>query len=75
MKADGTVVAVGDNDNSKCEVSHFSEIVEISAGGSHTVGLKKDGTVVATKWSSRNFKDNGQSNVYEWMNIKPPNNN
>ena len=47
LKADGTVVAVGDNTDGQCEVSDWRDIVAISAGYGHTVGLKADGTVVA----------------------------
>jgi len=35
-----------------------------SAGGNHTVGLKKDGTVVAT-----GYNYNGRCNISEWTNI------
>ena len=44
---DGTVAAVGDNDDGQCDVSGWSDIVAVSAGGWHTVGLRRDGTVVA----------------------------
>ena len=46
LKADGTVVAVGDNEYGQCDVSDWTDIVAISVDD-HTVGLKKDGTVVA----------------------------
>ena len=48
LKADGTVVAIGENYSDQCEVKEWRNIVAVSAGGSHTVGLKADGTVVAT---------------------------
>ena len=48
LKADGTVVAVGRNDEGQCNVSDWTDIVSIAAGGCYTVGLKADGTVVAT---------------------------
>ncbi len=47
LKANGTVVAVGDNEDGQCNVRGWKDIVAISAGGYHTVGLKADGTVVA----------------------------
>ena len=61
---DGTVVAVGNNEDGRCNVSGWRNIVSISAGGCHTVGLKADGTVVATG-------DNkyGQCNVNDWTDI------
>ena len=68
LKADGTVVAVGENDDDQCEVSGWKDIVAISAGFSHTVGLKADGTVVAV---GNNRYD--QCEVSGWKNMKVPN--
>ena len=64
LKANGTVVAVGDNDDGKCNVSGWLDIVAISAGGDHTVGLKANGTVVAV-----GDNDDGQCNVSGWQDI------
>ncbi|MBR5095089.1 MAG: hypothetical protein IK095_08345, partial [Oscillospiraceae bacterium] len=49
LRADGTVVAKGDNSHHQCNVDGWSDIVAIAAGSgsSHTVGLRADGTVVA----------------------------
>ena len=47
LKADGTVVAVGYNDNGQCDVDGWTDIVAVSVSSRHTVGLKADGTVVA----------------------------
>ena len=47
LKADGTVVAVGNNRDGQCNVYGWKDIIAISAGLYHTVGLKSDGTVVA----------------------------
>jgi len=47
FKMDGTVVAVGKNENGRCNTGSWQDIVAIAAGNSHTVGLKADGTVVA----------------------------
>src|SRR4030065_497411 len=44
---DGTVVAMGKNDEGQCDVGGWTNITQIAAGGAHTVGLK-NGTVVAT---------------------------
>jgi len=49
LKADGTVVATGQNDDhylGQCDVSDWKDIVAVSTGGYFTVGLKADGTVV-----------------------------
>lgn len=62
IKNDGTVVAVGVNDNGRCDVSGWADIISVAAGGSHTVGLKADHTVVAT-----GLKDLCQ--VSEWTDI------
>ena len=48
MKSDGTVVAAGDNWLGQYDVSGWRDIVAVSAVGYHTVGLKSDGTDVAT---------------------------
>ena len=69
LKKDGTVVAVGDNDDGQCDVSGWKDIVAVSAGGSHTVGLKKDGTVVATEYTGDDRYNYGQCDVSGWKDI------
>lgn len=64
LKSDGTVVAVGDNEDGQCNVSGWTDIVAISAGSSHTVGLKSDGTVVAV-----GDNEYGQCDVSDWTDI------
>ena len=64
LKADGTVVAVGDNDYGQCDVDGWTDIVAVSAGGLYTVGLKADGTVVAV-----GENDYGQCDVDGWTDI------
>ena len=64
LKADGTVVAVGDNEDGQCDVSGWTDIVAISAGDRHTVGLKSDGTLVAAGWN-----ECGQCDVSGWTDI------
>ncbi len=46
LKDDGTVVAVGDNEYDKCQVSDWTDIIAVTASYNRTVGLKADGTVV-----------------------------
>ena len=46
LKDDGTCEAFGSNDFGQCDVSGWSDIVEIAAGRYFTIGLKKDGTCV-----------------------------
>ena len=64
LKADGTVVAVGNYNEGQCDVSDLTDIVAVAAGITHTVGLKTDGTVVA----AGSNKD-GQCKVSSWKNI------
>lgn len=68
LRRDGHVVAVGDNDCGQCNVSweknpEWSDIIAISAGAYHTVGLKKDGTVVTTQTGYV------AEQIKEWKNI------
>ena len=65
LKSDGTVVAVGRNEDDQCDVSDWSDIVAVSAGGYHTVGLKSDGTVIAV-----GNNDCGQCDVSDWSGLK-----
>ena len=60
LKSDGTVVAVGDNYNGRCDVEGWTDIVDISATRYLTVGLKSDGTVVVA--GDRNY-------AKEWTDI------
>lgn len=64
LKMDGTVVAVGSNEENQCDIGSWTNIVAVSAGGFHTVGLKADGTVVAVGNNAE-----GQCNVDGWTNI------
>jgi hypothetical protein len=64
LKADGTVVAVGNNTYGQCDVGNWTGIVQVSAGSSHTVGLKSDGTVVAVGYNA-----SGQCDVGNWTGI------
>ena len=64
IRPDGTVVAVGENEDDQCETSAFRDIIAVAAGNSHTVGLKTDGTVVSCGKTSAK-----QCNVSSWKNI------
>ena len=59
LKSDGTVIAVGDNEDGQCSISDWKDITEISARYDYTVGLKKDGTVVATNIGTTYINENG----------------
>jgi hypothetical protein len=56
LVSDGTVTAVGDNNNGQCDVIAWRNMVAVAAGNvhmatntgnGHTVGLQSDGTLVA----------------------------
>ena len=64
LKPDGTVVAVGNNDDKQCNVNNWDDIVSIATGWNHTVGLKSDGTVIAV---GNNYS--GQCDVSDWHDI------
>jgi hypothetical protein len=64
LKADGTVVAVGENTEGKCDVGDWTDITQVATGYDHTVGLKSDGTVVAVGWN-----DEGACDVDGWTAI------
>ena len=64
LKADGTVVAVGDNGHGQCDVDGWTDIVAVSAEDFHTVGLKADGTVVAV-----GYNGDGRCDVDGWTDI------
>lgn len=64
LMVDGSVIAAGDNKRGQCNVSDWTDIVEVSAGFYHTVGLNADGTVVAV-----GNNDEGQCNVSDWTDV------
>ena len=45
LKADGTVVAYGTENNGKLNVSHWCEMIAVAVGLYWTIGLRADGTV------------------------------
>jgi len=65
LQQNRTVVASGWNDFGECDVSSWQNIVAIAAGWRHTIGLKNDGTVIA---SGENHLGN-PCDVGEWQGI------
>lgn len=63
------MVAVGDNKDGQCNISDWRDIVSVSAGNYHTVGLKSDGTVIVV--GSNKY---GQCDVSGWSDILIPSN-
>jgi len=73
LKTDGTVVAVGNDDDYRCgggqrDVGGWTNIVQVAAGWCHTVGLKSGGTVVAVGGCLDGICA-GQCNVGNWTGI------
>lgn len=64
LKADGTVLAAGEDTYGQCQTAAWTNIVFVGAGARHTVGLKADGTVVAAGDNTR-----GQCDVSAWTGI------
>ena len=64
LRADGTLLAAGDNSCGQGDVSAWRDITAIAAGAYHTVGLRADGTVVAAGRNSEN-----QCDVSAWHDI------
>lgn len=64
LRADGTVVAAGENQYGEGNVSRWRDIISIASDGTHTVGLKADGTVVAV-----GYNKDGQCNTQDWTNV------
>jgi len=54
-------VAVGDCSVGQCNVSSWTDIVQVAAGGSHTIGMKADGTVLAV-----GYNGDGRCSTYDW---------
>ena len=78
LKADNTVIAIGDNSTDaerytstdaehykgRCDVDNWTDIVAVTAGFYHTVGLRMDGTVIAAGQN-----ESGRCDVGEWTDI------
>ena len=67
----GTVIVTGGEEYGKCNVSSWTGIVQVATGTYHSVGLRGDGTVVATEYiqSGEYNRNYGQTNVAEWTDI------
>ena len=64
LRPDGTVLADGDNEYHQCDVSGWTDIVSVCAGGYFSLGLKANGTVVSTQGKlNRNIDVRGWTRV------------
>ena len=57
VKNGGTVVATGSTTKGECDVSHWTDIVEVVAFRGCSIGLKADGTVVFNKGYEHHFPE------------------
>lgn len=82
LKEDGTVAATAHTGNfgswddrvkngyvGQCDVNDWKDVKAIAAGKKHTLGLKSDGTVVATHFMGKRNDNDGQCQVSEWTDI------
>lgn len=67
LRSDGTVVASGSNTSGQCNVSGWSNIVEVAAGYTFSVGLRSDGTVVMAGSAESNLVSS--SALAQWRNV------
>ncbi|WP_244155515.1 RCC1 domain-containing protein [Desulfatiglans anilini] len=63
-KSDGTVVAVGNNDENQCDVSSWTDMDRVWAGSYTTIGMKSNGNLLAVGHDYY-----GQCNVSTWSAI------
>lgn len=67
LKTNGKVIStriLGNYFGKQCDVSEWTDIVDVDAGSYHTVGLKSDGTVVAVGATT-----DGRCDVSDWSDI------
>ena len=73
LRRNGTVIIIEESEEDPVDIyytykkkdfSKWKYIVSIATGCGHTIGMKSDGTVVAT-----GLNENGQCNVSEWRDI------
>ena len=82
LKDDGTVVGEGSSILGQTDVSAWKNIIQIDSCGKHTVGLKSDGTLVATKFTENPddtdmnkemqsaYNEYGELDFKDWNDIK-----
>ncbi len=71
LRKNGTVVCVGYQEptSHSLDTSKFRDIIAVSTGAAHTVGLTALGKVVATGFDFGSALDKGQSDVKNWEQI------
>lgn len=64
IKTDGTAIALGDDEDGRCNIGDWTDIVAIRAGYYNVIGLKSDGSVIAAGHNKY-----GECNVSEWRDV------
>lgn len=66
IREDGTARMISNNDfvSGKLDISSWDDLVDISVGGTHILGLRADGTVLAV-----GKNEHGECDVSEWTDI------
>ena len=74
--SNGTVVAVGNNENCMCDVSLWQYMIAVYASYNHTIGLRSDGGAFAIGGSENTYKTHITGNTtfdtfetHNWCNI------
>jgi alpha-tubulin suppressor-like RCC1 family protein len=67
LRSDGTVLTTPLTWVDGPDPSGWTDIIQVAAGADHVVGLKADGTVVASRYDLA--RDDGQCDVGDWSNI------
>ena len=64
LKADGTVVAAGENEDGRCDVGDWTDMIALTASETASFGLRADGTVAAAGKLAPGMED-----VLQWKDI------
>lgn len=67
LQSNGKVLAAGNNLHNQCNVANWSNIVAVSAGSHYSVGIKADGTAIATGYDG---EYQCAVDGFKWHNIK-----
>ena len=64
LRANSTLIAVGNNASGQCSVGNWTNIIQVAAGAAHTVGLKGNGTMLTV-----GDNEYGQCEARDWQDI------
>ena len=82
LYSDGTVVGAGSSTLGQTDVSAWKNIIQVDSSIKHTVGLKSDGTLIATKFTEKpddtamdkemqsQYNEYGELDFKDWKDIK-----